>query len=214
MNKKIRVLLAMVMGLSMGIFATGCDAVLDAIRNPDPNDSTLNVIVPEYEGPKAKIERATEEELAAYNATGIIEETTAAPVTLETAYTFSIEGNAEDYADSEYLTWNADYFVSFDKAIVENTVCLAGSYDAWLEGRWVAFWIPEAMEAGQQIQLLASAGVTINCEELYTIVQEFRCGVMNVAEDKEGTKMTVELRLTNPEDETDFLVVSVTEYVF
>ena len=206
MNKKFKFLLALVMLFSVSVSATACGGGKD-------DSGSLNLGGDDYEGPKAKIERITTEDLAAYNASGITVYGTSETVEIETGYIFSIEGNAEDYADSKYIKWNADYFVSFDKAIAENTVCLAGSYDTWENGAWLAFWITGGLEAGETIQLLGSANVKVNCEELYTMVKDFKCGAMSL-DVNDGTTMKVELRLMNPADETDYVVVSRTEYKF
>ena len=193
------------------------------LRLINPNDasdyivvnSTSYTFVKTAGAPTATIETATEEKLAAINAETIeIYGEAGTDVTLETAYTFSTTEVSETASASVYANWNADYVVSFDKAVNANTVCLAGSYDSWDNGKWIAFMIGSDLAAGENFQLLASANVTVNYTELCTNVISFDCGASNLASENIGTTMTVELRLINPNDATDYIVINSTSYTF
>ncbi len=156
--------------------------------------------------PEAEITTWTEDKLPEVTING----TTA---TLETAYTFSTTDTKEQAMNSVYANWKADYVVSFDKAIAEGTICLAGSYASYNNGEWVAFTL-EAMSQGETLQLLNWAGRDVRYYELCDWVQSFDCGAFNFSKANVGTTMTVELRLINPEDATDYKTINSTSYTF
>jgi len=167
---------------------------------------------------KLSVTVATADELAAINATNITDYVNGTPVVIETAYTFTALETLEEVKAGEYANWWADYYVSVDQAVGEGEIGLAGSYDAWQNGAWVAFYAP-AVEANQEIGLLKTAsGGEENKYWTYAEVVEFvgtfRCGAFDLNNACSGKTLKVELRLTNPEDATDFVSVNVTTYTF
>ncbi len=127
-------------------------------------------------------------------------------VQLESAYTFAAtETDPVNYAD-----WDADFYVSVDRAVNAGELILAGSYAAWNSGEWVAFEAPAA-GANEAFALLNAAGVQPTYWEVCNIIETFNCGVTDVADALAGATVTVELVLTNG---TDSVVVSSTQYTF
>ena len=186
------------------------------LRLTNPYDETDYIVVNKTEHtfavpPEAEIKIYGTTELAELNDAEEIKLYNSAndeEVELETAYTFSTLDNATEAEENAYAKWNADYVVSFDKAVAANTVGLAGSYDSWDNGAWIAFLIDKDLQAGESVQLLSNAGVTVNYTELCTNVVAFDCGAFNFADENIGTTMTVELRLFNPYDATDYIVIN------
>lgn len=207
MKKHFKFFMALATCLTMGLSATACDLSFLDFLKPDEE--------PEVKGPKANVVVASAEELATYNATGITDYVNGTSVTLETAYTFSVVETLEEINAGEYADWIADYYVSINQSIEAGVLGLAGSYDAWQNGAWVAFYNPEAIVANQEIALLGSVnGAPWTYVDIATSVQTFRCGAFDLDNACSGMTLKVELRLTNPEDANDKLTVNVTEYTF
>ncbi len=217
MNKVIKFFLALTMCFSMGFGATACDWF-----SPVSSESESESEQP-AETKLAEITVATAQELAAFNgATGVqlynlsnfqaIENSYAM---LETAYTFKATETVEEAKASEYANWIADYYVSVDAAVEAGKIGLAGSYDSWDHGAWIGFYSPMDVAAGEKIGLLASTGGTPwKYKEIVEFVGTFRCGAFDLENACAGVTLTVELCLTNPDDETDVLVVNSTQYTF
>lgn len=168
--------------------------------------------------PKANITTATADELAAINEAGVslydASYNVVGNAALESAYTFTAAQTVEEAKASEYADWHADYYVSVDTAIEEGQLGLAGSYAAWDDGKWVAFYAP-ATEANVAVPLLGSVSNSPwTYAEIVEIVNEFKCGVFDNDNACAGLTMTVELRLTNPNDAADCLVITRTQYTF
>ena len=168
--------------------------------------------------PVANIAVATADELAAINAAGVsiydASYTVVGSAVLESAYSFTAKDTVDEAKASIYADWHADYFVSVDKAIEDGQLGLAGSYAAWDEGNWVGFYAP-ATEANVAVPLLGSVSNSPwTYAEIVEIVSEFKCGVFDNNDACVGLTMTVELRLTNPNDATDCLVITSTQYTF
>ena len=168
--------------------------------------------------PVANIAVATADELAAINAAGVsiydASYTVVGSAVLESAYTFTAAQSVEEAKASIYADWHADYFVSVDTAIEDGQLGLAGSYAAWDEGNWVGFYAP-ATEANVAVPLLGSVSNSPwTYAEIVEIVSEFKCGVFDNNDACVGLTMTVELRLTNPDDASDIITICETEYKF
>lgn len=133
-------------------------------------------------------------------------------VDLDTAYTFTpVAGAPED----KYASWNADYVISFNQAVAADTVTLAGAYDAYNDGQWIAFSNPELAE-GEEFRLLESynGGTYITYGECCNDVGAFNCGA---ASDASGLVMTVELRLyerVNGAETGEYVTAGAYTYAF
>ena len=137
-------------------------------------------------------------------------------LTLDTAYAFKGEP-VESAKESPYADWYVDFFVSLDKAPAEGLV-LSGQYDEW-SSTWIAFYVPtNGIEAGEFHPLLGTVTGGGVSNWTYTEICEgvgtFNCGAVDLKGLNEGTTMTVELRLINPEDTTETIVVKSVQYTF
>ncbi len=147
-----------------------------------------------------------------------LEGAAAAPLTLDTGYTFTAVDTAEEAAASPYAAWHADFVVTSSTAVEQGDLTLAGQYAAWSTD-WVAFNNPNALAAGESVRLLEFAGGVINYAELCNYVKEFKCGA-NDNGNLPGTTLTVELRLyeatgANITDETgNYIVIGKYSYTF
>lgn len=116
------------------------------------------------------------------------------------AYTFVATEDATAAEASPYAKWHADFVVTVDKAVAANTLELGGAYDAWANGTWQSATLPEDLAAGQEVRLLQDAlSVSMNYEEICSIVKNFTCGASDIDGANVGTTVTVELRLYETE---------------
>ena len=240
MMKKAKLCLVLSMFLAMGMTAAGCnlnenqsseDSLSSEVSNSEVSSeevsSSVEIEIPEGEetenevGPKATVAEATEEVLAAFNAQGVQLynlsnfQTIGETVAMETAYIFSVTETVEEVKAGEYANWIADYYVSVDTAVAAGSIGLAGSYDQWDNGAWVAFYSPIALEANQEIGLLESTGrKPWTYADVVEFVSTFRCGAFDLDGACAGVTLKVELRLTNPDDATQIVSICSIEYTF
>ena len=129
-------------------------------------------------------------------------------------YTFSTDLDADKNAVSCLSNYEADYIISFDKAVAAGSYTLMGQYDTWSKD-WVV--VPGiALEAGEEFALLKDGSAYfmggesfggITFAEVCSLVKTFNCGVTSLCAD---ATMTVKLVLKNG-DET--YVLNTTEAV-
>ncbi len=214
---------------NVGEFICGVGDVNDALagatftvmlRLTNPNDATeyYNVATINYTFkdnlPTASVVNSTEYENVelAWGSYGQWSPTQGLDSQLEAAYTFTAV-EAEQVDDSPYKDWYCDFYVSLDKDLGENEIFLGGNYGSF---GWVGFHNGDlTLEANTEIALLGS--VTDNPWTYLDVVQnvkEFICGVGDVNNALSGATFTVMLRLTNPEDETEFYNVATINYTF
>ena len=132
---------------------------------------------------------------------------------LEAAYKFQCAETAEQAAENAYANWYCDFYVMLDKDLGENQIFLGGNYGSF---GWIGFHNREfTLEANTEVGLLES--VTSNpwtYADVATWVGTFICGVGDVNNQLSGATFTVMLRLTNPQDSSDYFNVSTIEYKF
>lgn len=132
---------------------------------------------------------------------------------LEAAYTFSCEDTAEEAAAGEYANWYCDFYVKLDRDLGANQIFLGGNYGSF---GWVGFHNGDViLKANEEIPLLGS--VTQNpwtYAQVASVVNTFICGVGHVGDALDGATFTVMLRLTNPDDATEFYNIETIEYKF
>jgi hypothetical protein len=132
---------------------------------------------------------------------------------LEAAYTFSVTETLEEAKNNPYANWYCDFYVMLDSALGANELFLGGNYGTF---GWVGFHNGDlTLDANTEIGLLES--VTTNPWTYLDVVQNvgtFICGVGDVDNALTGATFTVMLRLTNPEDPTDFVNVAVITHTF
>ena len=132
---------------------------------------------------------------------------------LEAAFTFACPTNLDPEVEAAFENWYCDFYVSLDRALGANQIFLGGCYGSI---GWVGFHNGDlTLEANQEIGLLES--VTTNpwtYADIRDYVGTFICGVGDVDNALDGATFTVELRLTNPDDASEFYNVNVVTYTF
>ena len=101
--------------------------------------------------------------------------------------------------------------------IPEGALTLGGNYGDF---GWVGFKNPE-VDGNTYIPLLGSAlgndpanPATMTYSEVQSFVGEFLCGVNHNDHSLDGKTFTVALRMTNPENPSEYYDVNVVEYTF
>ncbi len=132
---------------------------------------------------------------------------------LEAAFTFSCAQTPDEATNSPFANWYCDFYVMLDKDLGENQIFLGGNYGSF---GWVGFHNGDlTLAANTEIPLLGS--VTTNpwtYANVASSVGTFICGVGDVDDALAGATFTVMLRLTNPDDETEFYNVATVKHVF
>ena len=127
-----------------------------------------------------------------------------ATLSLVGATKFSTQAVLEN---SPYADWIADYYVSMDKEAGEG-LYLTGNYGSY-------GWIALPVAAGQtytDVPVVATMlNTNITYTDLVTFVGEFTCGVADTAGNNAGATVTVELRLTNPDDPQESIILNITQ---
>ena len=152
---------------------------------------------------------------------------------LESVYTFTAADDTNTVATSPYKDWNCDYYVSLSTDLEKDQLFLAGEYGAF---GWIGFTVNQDMldfiagvedgtgvlPAGQKVPLLKSFMQAMNVvnmdywtyENVIGLVGTFNCGVADHNNALAGETITVELRLTNPNNPDEYKVASKVEYTF
>ncbi len=132
---------------------------------------------------------------------------------LEAAYTFTCDETLEQAKNNPYANWYCDFYVSLNKDLGENQIFLGGNYGIF---KWVGFHNGDlTLKANTEIPLLGSVTTTPwTYLDVVDNVGEFICGVGDVNNALSGATFTVKLRLTNPENENDFVDVETITYTF
>ncbi len=144
---------------------------------------------------------------------------------LEATFVFSAPHDYNTVDSCKYKDWYCDYYVMMDREVPENAVALGGNYGSY---NWVGFNNPIVVEANQDIPLLGSfihpddpeaarnSGWTY--ADIVSFVQTFKCGVGRTINSDlsvlEGATFTVMLRITNPENTSEYINVNTVEYTF
>ena len=170
---------------------------------------------PHGEFPKADVVRETQYENVElpWGSYGAYSPTEGLDAQLEAAYTFSCTETLEQAKDNPYAHWYCDFYVKLDSDLAENEIFLGGNYGCF---GWVGFHNGSlTLDANTEIALLGS--VTGNPWTYLDVAQNvgtFICGVGDVDNALTGATFTVILRLTNPEDETDYKDIATINYTF
>lgn len=134
---------------------------------------------------------------------------------VDVAYKFTAPHTYEEAKETQYADWYADYVISFDKEVKKDSAGLAGFYNNFGITDWIAFKAPVDVPANEELPLLESLlGQTIPYYAICRDVAVFECGAFNLDPTNVGTTMTVQLRLTNPADATDYVVAGEFKYIF
>ena len=210
------------------------DSVIESTYNPETGYVTFesatfspftvvydaeSVYVPETpeenDLPKATVVRSSEYENTElpWGSYGQWSPTEGLEANLEAAYTFSCEETLDEAKENPYANWYCDFYVKLNEDLGANEIFLGGNYGSF---GWVGFHNGElTLDANTEIPLLGS--VTTNPWTYLDVVQNvgtFICGVGDVDNALSGAEFTVMLRLTNPENETDFINVAEINHTF
>ncbi len=143
---------------------------------------------------------------------------------LDTAYSFKGE-SPETAAQNQYADWFVDFYVSLDNAPKEGLI-LSGQYGSWDPDNWYAFYIPTGtddegnalIEPNTFYPLLGTVTNGGVSNWTYTEICEgvgtFNCGALDKNFLNEGTTMTVQLRLINPENPDETIAVREVKHTF
>ena len=173
---------------------------------------------PEEDGsdlPKATVVESTEYENVdlPWGSYGQWSPTDGLDAQLEAAYTFSCQETLDEAKENPYADWYCDFYVKLDKDLGANEIFLGGNYGSF---GWVGFHNGDlTLEANTEIPLLGS--VTTNPWTYLDVVQNvgtFICGVGDVDDALADATFTVMLRLTNPENESEFVNVAEISHTF
>jgi len=133
--------------------------------------------------------------------------------TLKTAYTFSCTETLAEVQAGDYADWHCDFYVKLDRDLGTNQLFLGGNYGTY---GWIGFHNGDVTpSANEEIALLGS--VTSNpwtYEDVVQNVGTFICGVGDVNNALNGATFTVMLRLTNPDDASEFYNIATINYTF
>ena len=131
---------------------------------------------------------------------------------LEAVYKFTPPNDSDLVDEETFNDWYADFYVSVDRDADARTIFLGGNYGIF---EWVGFTSPIDVEADEEIPLLGSvAQDEWTYEMIADLVGEFLCGVSHLDASLNGATFTVKLRLTNPEDPSEYYDVNTVEYTF
>lgn len=128
---------------------------------------------------------------------------------LDTGYQFEPSISYADVQKSEYRYWHADFVVYADQDVAQNSMMLAGYYDAWCQhnsNNWVALVADQDIAANTEIRLVELLNATVNWEEICNYGNDgtgFVCGAADLTGENVGTTLTVELRLYETTKEWD-----------
>ena len=146
--------------------------------------------------------------------------------------TFALNFVADEPTEDQlyyYGDWYADFALTVNKDVTfytgdESDGYLAGQYDAWSEN-WVKVPYNKAvtLKAGETVKIMAFAaelmgktGLKYTYKEVYEAVKDFDCGVFFSDEflaANPDLEVTLELRMYNPENESESYVIGET-YIF
>ena len=129
--------------------------------------------------------------------------------TLDVTYVFETTETYTEAQSNPYADWIADYVVSFDKAIAKDSLGLGGAYGSYNVG----FHAPMDIAADEEIPLLSTL-FQLTYADLCKDVKVFTCGAFDLNGANDGTTMTVELRLYNPDDASDYKIIKSIDYTF
>ena len=144
------------------------------------------------------------------------------------ALTFATNFKADEVTDAQlayYGDWYADFVLTFPTDVTLNANggadgYLSGQYDAWSEN-WVNVPFEDvSLKGGEGLKvmeyaakLMGKPGLKLTYNDVYTAVKDFDCGVFledaYIAENA-GKIITLELRMYNPEDESENYVIGET----
>ena len=126
--------------------------------------------------------------------------------TLNGAYQFTAQDTEQTVAYSDYADWTADYYITMDAEAADG-LYLAGNYGDY---GWIAIPVESGKTYTNVPVVQTLLGTSLTYEEMVTDVVSFSCGVADTQSLNTGATVTVELRLTNPENPEEILTLKTT----
>ena len=137
---------------------------------------------------------------------------------LQAEYVFSFKDSEPTTTQlNMFGSWYCDYIVKFSDGIPAESIAMYGQYDSYGSQ---SFKNPALIAANTEIPLVRTVregqdGIeNLNLRDINTFVHTFDCGVVNLDPANAGKKMTVELRIWNPDDDTQAYTLAKVEYTF
>lgn len=130
-------------------------------------------------------------------------------LSLNGAYSFTTNETAETLAYSDYADWIADYYITMDKEAGEG-LYLAGNYGSY---GWIAIPVGAGKTYTNIPVVQTLLGKSLTYTEMVNDVVSFSCGVADTAAANTGATVTVELRLTNPNNAEEYIIIHTTSLV-
>ena len=175
------------------------------LRLVNPDDSTQYIVVSTVEMPITGCPQAN-----ITNKGPQVVSSNEGSVALSSTYTFKATETAEEVATSPYKNWKVDLFGTVVGAdIPANAVVFAGQTANYNGGDWYGKKAP-ALRNGQSASLSSVMGESLTYEDICTRYSEIQCGV-GALKSTVDSKIKLELRLVNPDDITQYIVVSTVE---
>lgn len=199
-------------GISITVYATQDTVEHDSYNNTYDANA-------EYDGYTAPVPTA---DLTYSDGQIVVATVDGGTAVMDGIYTFTAKDDYHSAEASGYGDWLCDYYISFDKDVAAGAGAIGGSYANWEDGKWLVLSPEQDLPANTEIALLETLekGLNLGGETTWTystvclLVEQFNCGVVAEHEDSmNGTTMTVELRMTNPDDGT-VKVIEHIEYTF
>jgi len=122
---------------------------------------------------------------------------------------FMAKETFEEATNKPYAKWKADFSIEFSDDV---KAILAGQYDNANKSNWLAL-DRYAFEADTPVYLMKSLyemtgdeRYNLTYESVVLLVEEFNCGIKFDNATKEGTEVTLNLCLTNPETDETYVI--------
>ena len=140
---------------------------------------------------------------------------------LDQTYQFQPVETLEEWNDSSFRNYTADFVIWSEDDIPADSVALAGYYDAWCQYNrdyWVYLQSSDEIPANTQIRLVETlaGNPIVHYKDLCQYGNDgigFLCGVKNLSADNVGKSIIVELRLYDPENADHYIVAGRYEYM-
>ena len=130
-------------------------------------------------------------------------------MTLDSAYQFQPVETFEEWNESTFRDYIADFTIWSNSDIPENSVAVAGYYDLWCslnEDRWIYLQSSDVIKADTEIELVEAltGSPMVHYKDLCQYANDgigFLCGIKNLSSANVGKVIIVELRLYAPAED-------------
>ena len=140
---------------------------------------------------------------------------------LDQTYQFQPVETLEEWNDSTFKDYTADFVIWSENDIPADSVALAGYYNAWCQYNdhyWVYLQSSDSIPANTEIPLVKTMGngnISVHYKDLCQYGNDgigFLCGVKNLSAENVGKVIIVELRMYDPDNANNYFVAGRYEY--